>query len=392
MRIVQVIPTYLPAVRYGGPIITTHALCAALAALGQHVQVVTTNVDGPGESPVPLDRPVALDGVEVHYYPVPHLRRLYWSSAMARGLWQILNGASVLHLHSVFLAPTSLAAASARHHHVPYLLAPRGALVPELFAKKSRHLKTAWLQLVERQTLHGAAYLHVTSEAEYADAARLHVPLPPACVVPNGVDVPDFERSPAPSARLEALTRERYVLFLGRLSWKKGLDRLIAALPGTRLRLLLAGNDDEHHTPVLLAQAQALGVAAQVEPIGPVTGADKHWLLRRARCLALTSYNENFGNVVVEAMAAGTPVVVTPEVAAQSHVQAARAGIVVRGEPEPLRQALLSYWMDETRRARDGAAGLAYVREHLSWSGVARQLLDRYEELVRESKRWSPPG
>lgn len=383
MRIVQVIPTYLPAVRYGGPIITTHALSVALVALGHQVQVVTTNMDGPGDCAVPLGRPVALDGVQVHYFPVPHLRRLHFSSAMGRGLWSLLRGASVLHMHSVFLAPTAMAAAIARHHRVPYMLAPRGALVPELFRRKSRYLKTAWVQLIERQTLRGASYLHVTSEAEYADASRLHVPLPPPCVVPNGVDVPDFESLPAPSARVTALTRQRYVLFLGRLSWKKGLDRLLAALPTTRLRLLVAGNDDEGYTRVLLDQARALGVAEQVECIGPVVGAEKHWLLRQARCLALTSYNENFGNVVVEAMAAGTPVVVTPEVAAQSHVQAARAGLVVRGEPEPLRQALSLYFHDDARRERAGEAGRRYAREHLSWSGVARQLVERYEEMVQ---------
>ena len=384
MRIVHVIPTYLPAVRYGGPLFTTHALCAALAAHGHHVQVITTNVDGASESPVPIDRPVLLDGVHVHYFPVRRLRRLYWSEAMAEALWKILPEASVLHLHSVFLAPTAMAAAIARRKRVPYLLAPRGALVPELFRRKSPYLKTAWLQLIERQNLRGASRLHVTSEAEYADASRLHVPLPPACVVPNGVDVPDFASLPAPSARVEALTRQRYVLFLGRVSWKKGLDRLLACLPGTALRLLIAGNDDERYTHVLMAQARALGVSAQVELIGPVAGADKWWLLRRACCLALTSYNENFGNVVVEAMAAATPVVVTPEVAAQSHVQTSRAGLVVQGEPEPLRQALAQYWNDDALRARAGEAGRKYVSEQLSWSGVAGQMLAQYERILRE--------
>lgn len=387
MRIVHVIPTYLPAVRYGGPLFTTHALCAALAALGHDVQVVTTNVDGPGQSPVPTDRPVRMDVVDVHYYPVPHVRRLYFSSAMARGLWKLLQHTDVLHMHSVFLAPTAIAAAIARQQHVPYLMAPRGALVPELFERKSRYLKTAWLQLIERQNLRGASYLHVTSAAEYVDASRLHVPLPPACVVPNGVDVPDFESLPEPSARVEALTRQRYLLFLGRVSWKKGLDRLLACLPGTTFRLLIAGNDEESYTQALSEQARALGIASQVEFIGPIAGPDKWWLLRRARCLALTSYNENFGNVVAEAMAAGTPVVVTPEVAAQSHVQASRAGLVVRGEPEPLRQALALYWGDDARRERAGEAGRAYVSEQLSWSGVARQMLTHYERAVREGSR-----
>ena len=48
MRILHVVPSYLPAVRYGGPIFTVHGLCRALAARGHEVQVFTTNVDGPG--------------------------------------------------------------------------------------------------------------------------------------------------------------------------------------------------------------------------------------------------------------------------------------------------------------------------------------------------------
>lgn len=383
MLVVHSIPTYLPAVRYGGPIITTHALCAALVELGHEVHVVTTNIDGPVDSDVPVDRPVVLDGVHVHYHAVRYLRRLNWSNQIALTLRQLLRDAAVLHVHSVFQALTPVAAAMARHYDVPYLLAPRGALVPELFREKNRYLKTAWAQLIERQTLRGASYMHVTSEAEYADASRLHLPLPPACVVPNGVDVPDFEELPPPSARMSELTAQPYILFLGRLSWKKGLDRLLASLPGTDMRLIVAGNDDEGYERVLIERARQLGVTRQLQRVGPVHGSDKLWLLKRARCLALTSYNENFGNVVVEAMAAGTPVVVTPEVAVQSHVQAARAGLVVPGEPEAVRHALERYWRDDSQREQAGAAGLDYVREHLSWSHVAKQLVEHYEGMVR---------
>lgn len=386
MRIVHVIPTYLPALRYGGPIVTTHALCAALAALGHDVHVVTSSMDGPGDSEVPLEHPVELDGVHVHYHAVRHLRQLSWSNDMAETLWRLLRGATALHLHSVFQALTPAAAIIARYHDVPYMLAPRGALVPELFREKSPYLKAVWMQLIERHTLRGASYLHVTSEAEYADASRLHVPLPPACVVPNGVDVPEFRTLQPPSARLSMLIERAYVLFLGRLSWKKGLDRLLASLAGTNMRLMIAGNDDEGYEPVLLERARDLGVTRQMEWIGPVRGADKFWLLARARCLALTSYNENFGNVVLEAMAAATPVVVTPEVAAQSHVRAAEAGVVAPGEPAPLRQALERYWNDDHERARAGAAGLAYVRQHLSWDKIAKQLAEHYAGMARDRK------
>ena len=110
MRILHVIPSYLPAVRYGGPIFAVHGLCRALAARGHHVEVFTTNVDGPNDSAVPIGVPVAVDGVHVRYFPSKRLRRLYWSPPMARALNTDVAGFTVVHLHSVFLWPTWAAA------------------------------------------------------------------------------------------------------------------------------------------------------------------------------------------------------------------------------------------------------------------------------------------
>ena len=129
MRILHVVPTYLPATRYGGPIHSVHGLCAALAADGHDVHVFTTSVDGPGDSPVPLGQPVALDHVNVWYFPSRRLRRLYWSPPMARALRRDAASFDLLHLHSVFLWPTWAAARAAAAARVPYVISPRGMLV-----------------------------------------------------------------------------------------------------------------------------------------------------------------------------------------------------------------------------------------------------------------------
>ena len=76
LRLLHVVPTYLPALRYGGPIRSVHALCRALAAAGHDVHVFTTSVDGLGDSDVLLGRPVDLEGVKVTYFPSRLLRRL----------------------------------------------------------------------------------------------------------------------------------------------------------------------------------------------------------------------------------------------------------------------------------------------------------------------------
>src|SRR6266478_5500761 len=99
MRILHVIPGYLPAVRYGGPVFAVHGLCRALAAKGHEVHVFTTNVDGTANSPVPLEIPVDLDGVSVRYFSCPLLRRICWAPELSRTLQREIRGFDTLPLH-----------------------------------------------------------------------------------------------------------------------------------------------------------------------------------------------------------------------------------------------------------------------------------------------------
>src|SRR5262245_28937163 len=114
MKILHVVPTYYPAVRYGGPIQSVHGLASSLAAQGHDVHVYTTNANGPGVSRVPVDRPVPLDGVMVWYFATSFGRRVYRSVRMRQALSENIANFDIVHLHSVFLWPTSAAAQAAR--------------------------------------------------------------------------------------------------------------------------------------------------------------------------------------------------------------------------------------------------------------------------------------
>src|ERR1700738_2338480 len=157
LRVLHVVPTYLPALRYGGPIRSVHALCRELAARGHDVHVFTTNVDGPGNSDVPLGRPVGVEGVQVTYFPSELLRRLYWSPSMGRALSAQTASFDLVHIHAIYLWPTLAGARAARRHRLPYVLSPRGMLVPELIRHKSRWVKNAWIALIDRHNLEAAS-------------------------------------------------------------------------------------------------------------------------------------------------------------------------------------------------------------------------------------------
>ena len=380
MKILHVVPTYVTAWKHGGPIRSVHGLCKALAARGHQVTVFTTDVDTEGA--VPVGQAVALDGVEVWYFPVTAPRRLYRSPRMGAALHERMAEFDAVHLHSIFLWPTAAAARAAERAGIPYLLAPRGMLVPDLLRRRGRWRKAAWLRLVERRTLARAAGLHATADLEAEEARKLNLPLPRLFVVPNGIDPEPAPSPDAPAAPVrDLLAGPPFLLYLGRLSWKKGLDRLIPALarvPGAVLAV--AGNDEENIRPQLEALARKADVAGRVAFLGPVDGADKAALLHGCAALVLPSYSENFGNSVLEAMAAGRPVAVTPEVGLAGVVQEERAGIVAEGDPAILGDALRNLLADPDREAMGRRGADAAIRR-FGWDAVAAQMEAVYRVL-----------
>jgi len=145
-------------------------------------------------------------------------------------------------------------------------------------------------------------------------------------------------------------------------------------------RLVVAGNDDEGYWPRIERLAGELGLAGRVAAIGPVGGADKRLLLEGALALALPSYSENFGHVVLEAMAAGCPAVVTPEVGAAEILSREEAGLVVDGDPGVFGPALAALARDAARRAGMSARGRE-AAARLSWRAVAERMVELYRSL-----------
>ena len=380
MRILHVVPTYAPAWRYGGPIVSVHGLCKGLVRAGHDVHVFTTNVDGPGHLDVAIGTPVDVDGVKVSYFASRFLKRLYWAPGMNTALRREVPHFDLLHLHSVYLWPTAAAASVARRFGKPYVLAPRGMLVADLISRKSRLLKRAWIEAVERRNLAGADAIHFTSRLEEADARKLGLPFRRALIVPNGVEDEEAGLAGEP----EPAEETGLLLYIGRINWKKGLDRLISALALVPdCRLLIVGNDEEQFQPSLEALAERHGVRDRVSFAGPIYGVEKTRLMSRAAALVLASYSENFGNVVLEAMAAGCPVIVTPEVGAADLVLASGAGLVAEGAPEKLAAAIGQVLGDRALRDEMRYKGRRAVASRYTWTALAKEMEKAYGEIVQ---------
>ena len=386
MRLLHVVPTYLPAIRYGGPVVAVHGLCRALASRGHQVEVYTTSIDGRQDSDVPHGEPVLLDGVTVRYFASPMLRRLAWAPSLRRALYPRLEAADLVHLHSVFLWPTAVAGRLARQAATPYVLSPRGMLVKTLLESRHPALKRAWIALIERRNLEHAAAIHVTSEVEAAAFAEIGFRVRQVATIPNGVETAESpSMNPQPPddlARLAAVSP--LILSFGRLSWVKRLDRLIEAFARIQTaHLAIVGTDDETLAPGLRAAAERLGVSDRVHIVPrTVTGADKEFLLAAAHCVVQASLSESFGNTAMEAMQRGKPVIVSAAVGAAEIVRRTGGGLIVDDSVSQLADAMERLARQPDQAIRMGKQGQDYVTANCGWARIAERMEELYRSII----------
>ena len=385
MRILFVAPTYLPAVRYGGTIYAVHGLARALVKVGHDVHVYTTNVDGPGVSPVLVGRPTNLDGVTLTYFPSRLGRRLYFSPDMGKALTANIAGFDIVHLHSVFLWPPLAGARAARAARRPYVISAHGMLVPNLIRTRGSLRKRAWINLFERKNLKNAAFIHVTSVSEREALSALGLPTAPVRLVPHGIDLPlAYDLSDVSPDIKECLGRGFDILSFGRISWEKGIDRLLRAMPVLPgMRAVIAGNDEAGHAAELMHLADRLAVADRVSFLKRhISGADREALFTNARIFALLSVSENFGNVALEAAVRGVPVVIAKGIGLGDEMQAIGAALTTDPEPQQV-AAQIDRLLSDSKMAQSIArSGRTYVLANFAWPKIAEQMTSLYADAI----------
>jgi glycosyltransferase involved in cell wall biosynthesis len=385
LRILHVIASLAP--RYGGPSQVCLELCGELARRGERVSIFTTDIDGAGRLDLPRQHPERAGGADVRSFPVQWPRRYVTSWPLARALRRAIPEHDIVHIHSLYLFPSTVAAHYCRRADVPYLVRPHGTLDPYMF-RRHRARKWVYERLFEWRNLQRAAALHFTSleEQELTRPLRLRAP---GVVVPPGVHV---ERYAGPTAEggtpapWEEAPGRRVIHFLGRLNFKKGLDllaRAFADLARRRrdLHLVLAGPDDEGYGREVRGWLAEAGVLERCTFTGMLLGAPKLAALHRADVFVLPSYSENFGVAVVEAMACGLPVVVSDRVNIWREIAQARAGRVVPCEAAAVTRGLAAV-LDDPRRRDMGERGRLLVAERFTWAAAGARMLAAYHGIL----------
>jgi len=396
MRILNVTETYAPFLEFGGPPVKVRALAEGLARSGHSVTVLTadwgleklavaTGIENLAErSPFGWRR--RENGVQAIYLPTwLHYRQVSWNPAVKRYCRARLEQFDVAHIFGLYDLLGPAVAAACRKHAIPYVVEPIGMFLPIV---RNFRLKRMYHRLWGTRMLGEASAVVATSEQEMEEL--IHGGIARAKVVTrrNGVVAPEsWPERGVFRKKLGIPPEAKVVLFLGRLSAKKSPDLLLRAFAevkkqrrGMPLRLVFAGPDLGGVKAQLVEMAAQLGAGQEVQFAGPQFGQDKWAAYRDADVFVLPSRNENFGNTAAEAVASGTPVVVTEQCGIAPLLRN-QAGMVVSHEAQDVADALSRILTDEELR-RHLQAGCAKVTLDLGWGEPVREMERLYTACV----------
>lgn len=311
-------------------------------------------------------------------------RRLGRSPKMCRWLMgETAEGkVEVIHNHGMWQMNALYPGWAARGRRTKLVVSPRGTFSTWAMSHGAWFKWIFW-PLIQRPALAQASCFHATAESEHEDIRRLGFKQPVA-IIPNGIDVPEFAKKKPRDFRT--------LLFLGRLHPKKGIDVLLTAWTAVMdcfpdWRLLVVGTDKGYtNQGGYLEQMKALASKLKLkrmEFVEPLYGGAKWSAYREADLFVLPTHSENFGMTVAEALAAGTPAIVTKGAPWQG-LETHRAGWWIDIGADALAACLKEAMLQSPDElARRGINGREWMTREFSWQTVGNRMDQTYHWLIK---------
>lgn len=382
MRLLHITPYYAPAYAFGGVVSAVTGMTQALAARGHTVTVLTTDA---------LDRRQRFTGSSDEYLSGVRVLRVPNLSVWLRGYlnlstpWrmsqqaqQLLATVDVLHLHEFRTVENLLSVPLAAQAKIPIVLSPHGTLI---YATGRSFLKQAWDTLLSPRIARPIRHVIGLTAQEMSDAQQLWQRLgrfsTTFSVIPNGVHTAEFAQLPDDTVFREqyGISAEKIILFMGRLHARKGVEVLVRAFHAAHLpdtRLVLAGPDEG-----MLSVIQPL-LDEKIIITGYLNHEQRLAALAAADVFVLPAIGEGLSMAVLEAMAAGVPVLLSPgcnlpEVADEG------AGVIVEPLIDALAAALNTMLNNAALLQTMGQRAQSLIAHKFTWEIVAKKLEAVYQ-------------
>jgi glycosyltransferase involved in cell wall biosynthesis len=396
LNILFIVHAYKPSMRMGGPVESVASLAETLVSLGHHVTVVTTNSNLDEISKVPIDVPVMISGVKVYYYNAIKLNRFFpflrprtiktgflFCFKMKARLEFLMKNMDIVHIHQPYVYPGYIASKIASKYNVPVFYHQRGSFDNFNF-RHNKLKKILYLNIIELAIMKRAKILFALTSYEYKSYRYLGVKNK-CFIIPNGVSIP----KPNEDYSREILSQYSFIsssntviLFLGRISPYKGVPNLINAFLRvqkllTNTILILAGPDADEIKKRYLSVISTLKLEKRIVFTGMVQGEEKSFLLSRCNLFCLPSFSEGFSMAILEAMAHGKPVLISPG-CHFPEVVSANAGVICKNNSRDLSIALISLLQNKESLEEKGLNAIKLVKEKYNWLRISSDTLSLY--------------
>ena len=321
--------------------------------------------------------PLKLKGVKI--YDLDLVLTRWWSLKKDFEKILINEKPDMVHINGIWNPQNWLFQQVCMNQRIKVVLSPHGMLEPYIL-KRNFLKKRIALALYQKKAIQSADYLHATASAELRQIRKLGF-ASPAQIIPNGIDVSEVKQK----NQLGTSETEKNILFLSRIHPKKGIEILIEAinlLNEQNILITIAGEGEDAYIEKLKNLCIEKGVYHLFNFVGGVYGKQKWEFYAKADLFVLPTYSENFGIVIIEALAAGVPVITTKGTP-WKELEVNKCGwwidLSVPKLVETLKEALA---LSQKDRAEMSKNGIRLVHQKYKIQAVARKTFDFYKKIV----------
>ena len=372
MKILFVVPSYKPAYIYGGTIVVVHILAEQLALQGHDVSVYTTNANGQTDLDVFTGKEIMIDGVKTTYFKRLTGDHTHISPSLWLHLYSTVKQFDAVHIHSWWNPLNIMAAMICRIKGVKPIFSPHGMLSEYIITTNNRLVKRTIHKLMGQRLLKNSI-LHVTAQPEWEEAIKIN-PEWKGAVIPNLIQLSEMTHT-------RQINNVFTIGFLSRIDPKKGLDFLIRALSKVKFdyKLLIAGEGEETYVDELKQLSIDCGNEDKLDWVGWKNGEDKFEFLASVDLFALTSHNENFAVVVVEALSMGTPVLVSNNVGIYQYVIDSEQGWVCELDVNNIAAELDKLFLDKDKIQAINIEAPDRIKSYYAQNDLAKRYIELYK-------------
>lgn len=380
MKILQIVSSVSDS--YGGPVIGAKNLAKAFASHGHKISIYGTRKG--------LERvqEKLLHGYKLYEFPTQKPHRYYYSPQLSTFLKKTIKEYDIVHIHGLWTYPTFIVARICRVNNIPYIIRTCGMLDFWSISQK-KIKKMLYFHLIEKRNIKMASFIQFSTDIEFTGSFYKELDSQKLRYIPNILDLENINKNNM-QTNIQ-LINKKYILFFGRLCYKKGLDILIEAFNYLQkgplyknIYLVLVGPDDDNYFEHLKKKMSHFDVWDKIINIGMIYGEKRFNIVKNALFTCLPSRQENLGLSIMESLACGVPVLVSSSVDMAHVIESEYLGKISNIDSNHLFFIMKEMINSDNDRTEMGLKGKNFINNKFNKDIILDKYINMYKEAIEK--------